>query len=131
MLDFATIHDCGVVLNPDLVDGQLRGAVAMGIGAALWERIAYDHDGAHRSDRFKTYLLPRALDFPEIKVGHRSTPTPFHPLGLKGVGESGLSGAMAAVTNAVWDALGEKGSNVTVLPATAPKLLSTIHGAEA
>lgn len=84
VLDYAVVHDCGVVVNPALVEGQIRGAVAMGIGAALWEQLRMDAAGRPVADRFKAYLLPRATDLPRIRVGHLVTPSPFHPLGMKG-----------------------------------------------
>lgn len=123
VLDIATVHDCGVMVNPKLVTEQLKGAVAMGIGMALWEELKHDAQGRLITDRLKSYLLPRATDLPEIKVGHMCTPSPFHPLGLKGAGESGLGGALAAAINAVSDALGPGGSRVTVVPMTPPRLL--------
>ncbi len=122
VVDYAAVHDCGVMINPAMVTGQFKGAIAMGIGAALWEELTSTPLGALVSDRFKTYLLPRASDLPEIRVGHRSTPSPFHPLGLKGAGESGVGGAMAAVTNAVADALGEH-DQLRRVPSTPPTIL--------
>ena len=110
VLDVAAVHDCGVMINPALVTGQLKGAIVMGLGAALWEELTHDDGGRLVSDRFKTYLLPRATELPAIRVGHMATPSPFHPLGLKGAGESGLGGALAAATNAVADALGRLGA---------------------
>lgn len=104
VLDYAAVHDCGVVINPSLVDGQFRGAIVMGIGAALWEEIKLKENGERLTDRFKNYLMPRSLDLPQIRTGHLETPSPFHPLGMKGGGECGLSGAYAVITNAVHDA---------------------------
>ncbi|GJD52158.1 Caffeine dehydrogenase subunit alpha [Methylobacterium crusticola] len=126
VLDVAAVHDCGVMVNPALVTGQIRGAIAMGIGAALWEETTYAEDGRLTSDRFKTYLLPRATDLPPIRVGHMSTPSPFHPLGMKGGGESGLGGALAAMTNAVCDALGPVSRRLVTVPATPPRLLAIL-----
>lgn len=126
VLDVATVHDCGVMINPTLVAEQLKGAVAMGIGAALWEELKHDAQGRLITDRFKTYLLPRASDLPTIKVGHMCTPSPFHPLGLKGAGESGLGGAFAAAINAVSDALNRGGSRNTTVPMTPPRLLDHV-----
>lgn len=128
VLDYAVVHDCGVMVNPTLVTGQLRGAVVMGLGAALWEELTYGPSGAPLSRRFKEYLLPRAPDLPRIRIGHRSTPSPHHPLGLKGAGESGVGGAMAAAMNAVADALGSDGRRLTRCPATAPAVLGILAG---
>lgn len=126
VLDIATVHDCGVMVNPALVTEQLKGAVAMGIGAGLWEELKTAPDGSLLTDRFKTYLLPRATDLPTIKVGHMCTPSPFHPLGLKGAGESGVAGALAAVVNAVADALSSDAEVRTVVPVTPPRILDLI-----
>lgn len=129
VLDYAAVHDCGVVVNPGLVEGQFRGAIAMGIGAALWEELLHGADGGTRTDRFKTYVLPRAEDLPRIRVGHRCTPSPFHPLGMKGAGESGFAGAMAVVANAVADALGRDGWQVQRLPCKPDGLLHLLRAA--
>ncbi len=123
VLDYAVVHDCGVMVNPALVSGQLRGAVVMGIGMALWEELLFGADGQLKSDRLKTYLLPRTTDLPRIRVGHMSTPSPFHPLGMKGAGESGLGGALSAVFNAVGDALGPAGGSLDTVPAVPERLI--------
>jgi aerobic carbon-monoxide dehydrogenase large subunit len=116
VLDYAAIHDCGVVVNPGLVDGQFKGAVAMGIGAALWEELLHDADGSTRTNRLKSYILPRSTDLPNFRIGHRCTPSPFNPLGVKGAGESGFGGAMAVIANAVADALGDRGRKLDRIP---------------
>ncbi|WP_456749334.1 xanthine dehydrogenase family protein molybdopterin-binding subunit [Bradyrhizobium sp. USDA 4341] len=116
VLEYAAIHDCGLVVNPGLVEGQFKGAVAMGIGAALWEELLHDADGGTRTNRFKSYVLPRSTDLPNIRLGHRCTPSPFNPLGVKGAGESGFGGAMAVIVNAVADALGERGRELDRMP---------------
>ena len=123
VLDYAVVHDCGVMVNPGLVSGQLKGAVVMGIGMALWEELLFDAGGRLMSDRLKTYLLPRTTDLPPIRLGHMETPSPFHPLGMKGAGESGLGGALSAVFNAVSDALGGDGSRLDTVPATPERLV--------
>jgi aerobic carbon-monoxide dehydrogenase large subunit len=116
ILDYAAVHDCGVVVNPGLVEGQFKGAVVMGIGAVLWEELLHDADGRTVTNRLKSYVLPRAPDVPNIRVGHRCTPSPFNPLGVKGAGESGFGGAMAVIANAVADALGDGGRELDRLP---------------
>lgn len=127
LLDYAVVHDCGVMINPLLVEGQIRGAVAMGIGTALWEELKYDDEHRMITDRFKSYLLPRATDLPPIRVGHLTTPNPFHPLGMKGAGESGVGGALAAVSNAVADALG---GDILLehVPATPARVIAALNG---
>lgn len=131
VLDYAVVHDCGEVVNPALVEGQVRGAVAMGIGAALWERMGVDGAGRPSADRLKAYLLPRATDLPLIRMGHLVTPSPFHPLGMKGAGESGVGGALAATANAVADALGPAAAFLQAFPATPPRVLAALRQARA
>lgn len=123
VLDYAVMHDCGVMVNPGLVSGQLRGAVVMGVGMALWEELLFDKEGRLKSDRLKTYLLPRTTDLPPIRLGHMETPSPFHPLGMKGAGKSGLGGALSAVFNAVGDALGQDRARLDTVPATPERLV--------
>ncbi len=120
-------HDCGTMVNPELVEGQVRGATAMGLGGILGEHMPYGPDGAPLADSFKTYLLPRATDLPRIEVLHQETPSPYHPLGAKGAGETGVGGAQAAVLNAVHDALRPLGVRPRALPLTPPNVLSAIR----
>jgi carbon-monoxide dehydrogenase large subunit len=127
VLDYAAVHDCGVVVNPGLVEGQFKGAIAMGIGAALWEELLRDADGATRTDRFKTYVLPRSTDLPRFRIGHRCTPSPFHPLGTKGAGESGFGGAIAVIANAVADALGGEGASLQRMPCKPDALIKLVR----
>ncbi|GAB5101145.1 xanthine dehydrogenase family protein molybdopterin-binding subunit [Caballeronia sp. HLA56] len=126
LLDYAVVHDCGAMINPALVEAQLRGAIVMGIGVALWELIKMDEHNRMITDRFKSYLLPRANDLPPIRVGHRVTLNPFHPLGMKGAGESGLGGALAAVSNAVANALGNDAC-VAHVPATPARVIASLQ----
>ncbi|MDA9451225.1 hypothetical protein XI00_25850 [Bradyrhizobium sp. CCBAU 21359] len=128
VLDYAAVHDCGVVVNPGLVEGQFKGAIVMGIGAALWEELQFGPDGALTTNRFKTYVLPRSSDIPLLRVGHRCTPSPFHPLGMKGAGESGFGGAIAAITSAVSNALGEQGQSLSLIPHRPERLLALMSG---
>ena len=128
LLDYAAVHDCGVVVNPSLVEGQFKGAIVMGIGAALWEALLRDDQGQLTTARFKSFLLPRSKDIPAIRLGHRETPSPYHPLGLKGAAESGVGGAMAAVTNAVADALGSAGARLSRIPSLPENVLALARG---
>jgi len=123
---YAGVHDCGTIVNPVLVEGQFLGAIAMGIGGALWEELSYNQAGDLTSTTFKKYLLPRAPDLPWIKAGHQVTPSPFALHGIKGSGESGVAGAVAAVANAVNDALIPLGVRVHQMPLTAPRILDAI-----
>lgn len=127
VLDYAAVHDCGVVVNPGLVEGQFKGAIAMGIGATLWEELLHDGRGRTWTNRFKSYVLPRATDLPNFRIGHRCTPSPFHPLGIKGAGESGFGGAMAVIANAVANALGDDGRHLERIPCKPDVVLSLLQ----
>jgi aerobic carbon-monoxide dehydrogenase large subunit len=130
--EYSAVHDCGVVISPKFVDGQLYGAIVQGIGGALWEDQPYDPaNGRPLSKTLKHYLLPRAPDVPMVRLGHQQTPSPFTLLGTKGAGESGLAGAMAAITNAVNDALRPLGVLAHRLPLNPHNILTAIaEGAE-
>jgi carbon-monoxide dehydrogenase large subunit len=118
----AAAHDCGVAINPALVAGQLRGAIAMGVGAALGEEVRYAPDGARLTTSLREYVMPRAADLPPIVLTHLATASPHTPLGNKGGGEAGVGGAASAVMNAVADALAPLGVRVLELPLTPPRL---------
>jgi carbon-monoxide dehydrogenase large subunit len=112
------VEDCGMMLNPLVVDGQIRGAVAQGIGAALLEQCDFDESGKpHRITLFH-YLLPTAVEVPPIEIDHCSSPSPYTPDGVKGMGESGMIATPAAVALAVEDALRPLGVHVEALPLT-------------
>lgn len=128
LLRHAVVHDCGTMINPALVEAQMLGAVAMGVGIALSERLAYDPGGHLETDRFKSYLVPRANDLPAIRVVHMETPSPFTLLGTKGAGETGVGGAQAAIVNAVDDALAPLGVTVRRLPLSPPEVLALVAG---
>ena len=101
------VEDCGTVLNPMIVDGQVAGAVAQGIGAVLYEGLPYDEDGqVPRRARSCDFLYPTATEVPAIEVDHLETPSPLTEGGFKGMGEGGLIGGPAAIVNAIADALG-------------------------
>lgn len=123
---FGVMHDCGVMINPRFVEGQMHGAVAMGIGAALTEEQSYDAVGRLENDRFKTYMIPRPSDVPRIEVGHQVTPSPYTLLGVKGAGEAGVGGAQAAIINAVNDAILPLGGRLRRTPASPPNVLDAI-----
>jgi aerobic carbon-monoxide dehydrogenase large subunit len=106
LLRYVVVEDCGVMLNPTVVDGQVHGGVAQGIGSALLEESMYSEDAQPQSSTFMDYLLPTASDMPHIEVHHLETPTQLTPLGAKGMGEAGAIGPMAAIANAVSEALG-------------------------
>jgi carbon-monoxide dehydrogenase large subunit len=116
---YAAVDDVGVAINPMIVHGQVQGGVAQGLGQALMERVAYDAEGQLLSASFMDYALPRATDLPELAVALHEVPARSNPLGVKGVGESGVCGSLAAVMNAVADALARAGARPEIdMPAT-------------
>lgn len=125
---YAAVGHCGVIINERFVTGQLNGAIAQGIGGALWEEQAYDAAGTCLTTTLKHYLVPRAIDLPTFVIDHRVTPSPFTLLGTKGAGESDIGGAMAVITNAVNDALRPLGRRVHRLHLTPPRVLGAIVG---
>jgi 2-furoyl-CoA dehydrogenase large subunit len=119
VLDYVTVHDAGRLLNPALAEGQLRGGFAHGIGAALFERAAWDEDGNLLTGTFMDYLCPTASDIPTLRLGHRETPSPFTLLGAKGLGEGTTMSVPSAISGAVADALGRE---LVDLPLTAARV---------
>jgi carbon-monoxide dehydrogenase large subunit len=109
ILRYAVVHDCGRVINPAVVDGQVVGGVAQGIGGALLEEVVYDEGGQLLSATLADYLVPTAGEVPRIALEHMESPTPLNPLGIKGVGEGGAIPVPAALANAVEDALADRG----------------------
>lgn len=120
------VDDCGVVINPLLADEQIRGAVVQGLGQALLEGCLYDDGGQLMNATLAEYLVPMAGEMPDIEVGHVCTRTATSALGAKGVGEAGLTGAIAAVLNAINDALSPLGAQVTEIPVTPNVLLKAV-----
>jgi aerobic carbon-monoxide dehydrogenase large subunit len=114
---FIAVDDCGVRINPMIVEGQIHGGLADGIGMALMELIAFDGDGNHLGASFMDYLLPTSLECPSWELGETVTPSPHHPIGAKGVGESATVGSPAAVVNAVLDAIGVRHADMPLTPA--------------
>jgi 2-furoyl-CoA dehydrogenase large subunit len=106
VLDYVSVHDAGLLLNPALAEGQVRGGLAHGAAAALFERHVYDEDGNLVTGSFMDYLAPTAPDLPTPRLGHRESPSPFLPLGAKGLGEGTTMSVPATIANAVADALG-------------------------
>jgi aerobic carbon-monoxide dehydrogenase large subunit len=113
---YLAVEDCGRMLHLEVVDGQIRGGVAMGIGEVLYEAHRYSPDGTLETTTLRDYLLPLTTTVPDIEVRHRESPTTATPLGSKGVGEAGTIGAFGAVSNAVADALAPLGIELTRLP---------------
>ena len=127
-LGYWMTHDCGTVINPMLVDGQLQGAVAQGVGAALLEELVYDGAGQLLSGTFMDYLLPTAVEVPGAAVDHIETPAPHTPTGIKGMAEGGLIAAPAAIANAIADALGAEQA-VTFYPLSPSRLVRIVEEA--
>lgn len=125
---YVVAYDVGRAVNPGLVRGQLAGAAAQGIAGALFERLAYDGQGQPLSASFVDYLLPTADDLPDVELIVIEHPTPSNPLGIKGAGEGGIAGTLAAIGNAVDDAIGGDGSRVTELPLTAAAVHALLRG---
>jgi len=130
LLRYIVSEDCGAMINPNVVEGQIAGGVVQGIGGALYEHLAYDEDGNPVTTTFMDYLLPTATEVPEIEYGHIETPGPG-PGGYKGVGEGGAIGAPPAVVNAVADALEPLGVQITRLPLTPASVVALILEAQA
>jgi carbon-monoxide dehydrogenase large subunit len=124
------VEDCGRIINPRLVDEQVRGAVVQGLGAALFEHLIYDAAGQLLTGSMLDYLVPMAAEMPEILVGHVETPTAYAEGGFKGVGEAGTAGAPGAVLNAVNDALAPFGARVTTQPITPEVVLRALRRLE-
>ncbi len=127
VVNFVAVDDLGRVINPMIVEGQVQGGVAQGIGQALLENAAYDANGQLLTGSFMDYTMPRAFDVPDIHVGTESTLCTHNPLGAKGCGEVGAIGSPPAVINAVVDALSQYGVRHIDMPATAEKVWSIIR----
>jgi carbon-monoxide dehydrogenase large subunit len=113
---YAAVHDCGRVINPLVVEGQVHGGVAQGIGGAFFERLVYNEDGQIINASFMDYLLPTAAEVPPIAVDHVETPSPLSPLGMKGAGEAGVIPVPALFASAIDDALADFGLRVLEMP---------------
>ncbi len=125
---FIAVDDCGTRINPMIVEGQIHGGLADGIGMALMEVIAFDEDGNCLGGSFMDYQLPTAMECPSWELGETVTPSPHHPIGAKGVGESATVGSPAAVVNAVMDALKPYGVRHADMPLTPAQVWRTIQG---
>lgn len=127
LLQFASVDDCGTIINPLLVAGQLVGGLAQGIGQVLLEGIVYDEAGQLLTGSLMEYAIPRADDMPPLLIGHTVTPTPLNPLGAKGVGEAGTIAAPPAIVNAVVDALAPLGVRHLDMPLSPEKIWRAIR----
>ena len=119
---FVAVDDCGNIINPMIVDGQIHGGLTMGLAPALFEEITYDESGNIQGGSFMDYLLPTAMETPKWETAKTVTPSPHHPFGAKGVGESATVGAPPAIANAVVDALSHLGVKHIDIPITPEKV---------
>ena len=126
LLDYTVAHDAGRLINPLLVDGQIHGGVAQGIGAALYEEIVYDPNCQMLSGSFVNYLLPGSMEVPSIKTVHLQSPSPLNPLGVKGLGEGGAIAPPAVIANALADALLPLAARVNEIPLTPERVMEIL-----
>ena len=134
ILRYIVVEDCGRIINPMVVDGQIHGGVAQGLGGAIFEHLAYDESGQLLATSFMDYLIPSAADMPHMEVAHVETPTPLTPGGFKGAGEGGTIAPFGALANAVADALAPAGPCVAELPLSPERIYQfarTTEGARA
>jgi aerobic carbon-monoxide dehydrogenase large subunit len=129
ILRYVVLHDCGHVINPMVVEGQVVGGVAHGVGNALFERLVYDGNAQPLSTNLADYLLPTATDMPPIDIHHTETPSPLNPLGLKGAGEGGTIPAIAAIVAAVENALSPFGVTLHEAPVSPQRIVELVNAA--
>jgi aerobic carbon-monoxide dehydrogenase large subunit len=120
-------HDCGTVINPLIVDGQIHGGVSLGVGNSFYEKLVFDENGQLLNGTLMDYLMPRATDMPKIEIGHLSTPSPLNPLGIKGVGEAGAIPTPAAFIQAVENALQSYNLEILEVPLSPSRLFEIIQ----
>jgi carbon-monoxide dehydrogenase large subunit len=127
ILRYIVMHDCGKVINPMVVRGQVEGGVAHGVGNALFEKMLYDSNAQPLNVNFGEYLLPGSTDVPHVELHHMETPSPLNPIGVKGAGESGTIPAIAAIISAVENALTPFGVKICEAPITPGRLIHLIQ----
>jgi carbon-monoxide dehydrogenase large subunit len=130
ILRYVVVHDCGRMINPMMVEGQVHGAIAHGVGATLYEWMHFDAAGQPLTVTFADYLLPTADVVPPIEIHHMESPSPLNPLGVKGAAESGTIGAPATIVSAIEDALHPLRIRITDLPVTPARLMTLIEAAK-
>ena len=127
ILDYVVVHDCGRMVNPVIVEAQVVGGVAQGLGTALFEEIPYDNNGQPMASTFLDYMIPGCAEVPDIRVLHIETPSPHTRYGIKGLGEGGAISPPAAIINAVNDALRDLGAEINQTPVTPMRVLEAIE----
>ena len=128
---YFAVDDCGKVINPLLVDGQVQGGIVQGLGQALYEGVVYDENGQLRTSSLLDYAVPKATNLPRLRLSRTETPSPVNPLGIKGIGEAGTIGSTPAIVNAVIDALAPFGVTHIDMPLTPQKIWRLCQGAKA
>ncbi|HEX9677076.1 MAG TPA: xanthine dehydrogenase family protein molybdopterin-binding subunit [Anaerolineales bacterium] len=128
---FVVVHDCGRVINPLILDGQVHGGVAQGIGNAFYEQLVYDDNGQLLNGSFMDYLLPTAMEVPSVEVGHLETPSPLNPLGIKGAGEAGAIPVGALFAQALENALQVPGLEILEIPLSPSRLWELVQSGSA
>ena len=123
------VEDAGVLINPAIVDGQVIGGTAQGIGGALYEEMPFDAHGQPLASTLADYLLPGSAEVPNVRIIHMETPSPYTEFGQKGVGEGGAIGPGAAIANAVNDALAPLGVELCELPMTPARIVAALRAA--
>jgi 2-furoyl-CoA dehydrogenase large subunit len=126
---YVSMHDAGRIMNPMIAEGQIRGAFAQGIAAALYEEFTYNEDGAFLSGSFADYLVPTVGEIPEVEILHHHSPSPFTPLGAKGLAEGNCMSTPACIANAIADALGVREVELPATPRRIHALLEQKPGA--
>jgi CO/xanthine dehydrogenase Mo-binding subunit len=127
VLKYVVVHDCGAVINPLILDGQVHGGVAQGLGNAFYEQLVFDDDGQLLNASFMDFLVPTALNVPRIDVGHEVTPSPLNPMGIKGAGEAGAIPAAPLFVQAVEDALNLPGLEIREIPLNPSRLWQLVE----
>jgi carbon-monoxide dehydrogenase large subunit len=128
-LKYVAVHDCGRIINPKLVEGQMYGGIAQGIGQALAEGMVYTAEGQPLTGSLLDYAVPKALGLPDLILETMETPSPTNPLGVKGIGELPTVAAPVAIANAILDALSQLGVRHIDTPLTTEKIWRALHGA--
>ena len=131
ILRFVAVDDCGRLINPMLVEGQIHGGIAQGLAQALYEEVVYDEGGRLLTGSLMDYAVPRAENMPHLELSHTVTPTTVNPLGVKGVGEAGTIGSTPAIAAAVIDALAPFGVKHLDMPLRPEKLWAAMQGGKA
>jgi CO/xanthine dehydrogenase Mo-binding subunit len=124
---YVTVEDCGTVLNPLIVDGQIHGGVALGIANSYYEQLIYDENGQLLNASLADYLIPTSTEIPRIEIGHEETRSPLNPIGNKGVGEAGTIPVPSAFAQAIEDALSDYGLEVLEMPLSPNRLFELVH----